>query len=218
MYRFTVGARLLHAVVLGLIVAVAAPIAPLFSATATIVQTDAVEGGDPDDEGGDDALPGLAIGEDGLTVTIEAGSCATRAENTVAVPLAAAAAIGPSAAGDVFVSDTEIAVALNDLLAQPHAIAVDVDAAGLSVPVACGDVAGTVAGGRLVVGLRSAEIGGLTGLAVLTEVEGGATSVESYLILAGEPGAGTEGGDEGGDSEDGEADEDEEADDGEGGV
>jgi len=80
-----------------------------------------------------------------------------------------------------------------------------------------------VAGGRLVVGLRAAEIGGLAGIVVLTEVEGGATSVESYLILGGDPGAGTDTGDEdGADGADGETDDsetdDSETDDGEGGV
>lgn len=184
----SIGPRLLPILLLVVVAGAVGPFASSAPATAAIVQEDETgPTGDPDESEAVDASPGLVAEGVGLAVRLDAGVCATRDANTTAFALTAAVPAGQGAAGDVFVSETEIAVPLGDLLARPHVITVDLDDADLSVPVACAAVEGTVAGGKLVVGLQAADTEELAGIVVLTGTASGtATVVSAYVILAGD--------------------------------
>jgi hypothetical protein len=132
-----------------------------------------------DEDDGDEAT-GTATAREGYSARIAAGTCETLNADS-AFPLTTAAPHGESPAGGVFVSETEVAVAVSDLLAEPHAIAIHAGEDDLQTALACGDVAGQAIDGRLIVALHDAENDDLVGIAVLDENEG-ATAVELYLI------------------------------------
>jgi hypothetical protein len=203
MHSVRIGARLARAVLLVVVAVSVAGFVAGSVASAAYVQ---------DEEGDGDAGAASEVEAQGgvLRVRIDAGACDTPDANTPVVDLTDAASVGGSAAGEVYTSETEIPVPLADLLGQPHALSIELDDAEFAIPIACAAVEGTVAGGKLVVGLLAADSGELTGIAVLRETNGGTTTlVETYVILTSDTGEVVDG-------EDG--DDEEDTVDGEGGV
>jgi len=116
---------------------------------------------------------------------IHTGTCAAPASGSE-VALTELAWRGSAEIGQVgpddsiaWASESEVEMALNDLLASQHAIAVGEDGPGV---VACGVLAGPVVDGTLVVGLRERNDSDLVGIAVLEERgDTGRTAVSVYL-------------------------------------
>jgi plastocyanin len=82
----------------------------------------------------------------------------------------------------VAVSTTSIAVTLDELLAEPHAINIHKSVEDIGTYVACGNVSGRLAGGTLVVGLQQLNGSGDAGVAILTEASG-QTEVALYMLV-----------------------------------
>ncbi|MDQ3467301.1 MAG: hypothetical protein M3411_03595 [Chloroflexota bacterium] len=120
---------------------------------------------------------------------IHAESCGT----PNASPLFSLSDLAPrgddAAADGVAASETEIAVSLDDLVAQPHVI--DIRAPGDErTIVACGEVVGPVIDEKLVVGLRSQSGSGLAALAILADDDDDNESeIEIYLFPYGDDSA-----------------------------
>jgi len=109
---------------------------------------------------------------------VHAGTCAELDPNP-AYPLADVAQV---AGGAVAVSQTTIEASLDDLLASPYAINAHASAEDIATYVACGDIAGTVVDGTLLVPMRAQNDSGLTGVAVLAGNDAGGTDVTVYLV------------------------------------
>jgi len=108
---------------------------------------------------------------------IHAGTCADLDPNP-AYPLNDVAPVGD---GAVESGQSTVDVTLDDLLASPYAINVRASADDIETYIACGDIAGTVVDGTLVIPLREQSDSGTSGLAVLAEA-GAGTGVTVYLV------------------------------------
>jgi plastocyanin len=135
------------------------------------------------------AIPGIAVtAQDATPATavahpshIHEGTCANLNPNP-AYPLndvAAASADAP--AGAVETATTTIDVSLDDLTAKPYALNVHESAENIQTYIACGDVAGPVVDGTLLIALREQSDSGYTGIAVLASNDAGGTDVTVYL-------------------------------------
>jgi plastocyanin len=85
-------------------------------------------------------------------------------------------------------SDTDVELALGDILSAPHAINIHESAEAIQNYIACGDIGGRVIDGDLVIGLSELNESGHHGVAVLKGADSG-TGVTVYLT---EEGAGAE--------------------------
>jgi hypothetical protein len=109
---------------------------------------------------------------------IHAGTCAELDPNP-AYPLDDVTQIED---GVVATSTTTVAVSIDDLFAEPYAINVHESAENVANYVACGDIAGPVVDGRLVIGLHEQNDSGMAGVAVLTSNSAGGTDVTVYSV------------------------------------
>ncbi len=103
--------------------------------------------------------------------------------------------VGTTTAVPVTISDTEISARLDDLLQQPHAVAVFAGSASGDAPLACGEIGGVMFDNdELLFALQEQNGSGTTGIAVLEdEDDDGELDVKIYL---GSPGAATAGADQ----------------------
>lgn len=112
---------------------------------------------------------------------IHVGSCAELDPNP-AYPLADVGPVSPEAEpGAVEMGASSLDVTLDELLANPFAINVHESAENIANYIACGDIAGPVVDGTLIVGLLEQNDSGYSGVAVLTTTETGGTEVRVYL-------------------------------------
>jgi hypothetical protein len=121
----------------------------------------------------------------GLSAAIQAGTCAAAGEvaGQLTVPVVAAgAAAGSGDATRAATSYTAVPLALDALLASPHAI---LARSGDDTVVACGEVGGAMdPGGALTIGLRPAEGSAYSGIAYLAPVAGDPSQTGISLFLA----------------------------------
>jgi plastocyanin len=115
---------------------------------------------------------------------IHAGTCAeldpqpTHALNDVA-------SVAPDApAGAVETATTTVDATLDALLASPFAINVHESAENVANYIACGDIAGPVVNGVLLIALHQQNDSGYSGIAVLATNAAGTTDVTVYLAPA----------------------------------
>jgi plastocyanin len=114
---------------------------------------------------------------------IHAGTCAELDPNPT-WPLADVAPVTPDApAGAVELGQTTIETTLDDLLASPFALNVHASAEDIATYIACGDIAGPVVDGTLIVPLRTLNDSGFEGVAVLSTA-GAETAVTVYLTVS----------------------------------
>ena len=112
---------------------------------------------------------------------IHAGTCAELDPNP-AYPLNDVAAVAPEAdASAVEAGVSTVDVALDDLVAGDFAINVHESAENIATYIACGDVAGPIVDGTLVIGLHEQSDSGKAGVAVLSSNDAGGTDVTVYL-------------------------------------
>jgi plastocyanin len=112
---------------------------------------------------------------------IHVGTCAELDPNPT-YPLNDVAAVSTDApASAVETATTSIDVSLDDLLASPYAINVHASAEDIQTYIACGDIAGPVVDGTLLVAMRAQSDSGYAGIAVLTSNDAGGTDVTVYL-------------------------------------
>ncbi len=121
------------------------------------------------------ALTPVAIGPSAATPGAAAGTPAVRVavgveDGRIGVAVAAAT------------SQTMIDASLDDLVADPHVIIVQLSAEDPS-SIACGTIGGVRIGDELAFGLREWNASGFTGVAVLRDNGDGTTSVTVYLAL-----------------------------------
>jgi hypothetical protein len=109
---------------------------------------------------------------------IHVGTCAELDPNP-AYPLADVTQVGDSA---VATSTITVDVSLDDLLATPYAINAHASAEDIATYIACGDIAGPVVDGQLLVAMRAQNDSGITGVAVLQANDAGGTDVTVYLV------------------------------------
>jgi plastocyanin len=135
------------------------------------------------------AVPGIAASAQDATPAataahpshIHEGTCATLNPNP-AYPLNDVAAVAPDAPADaVETATTTVDVSLDDLMASPYAINVHESAENIATYIACGDIAGPVADGTLLVALREQNGSGYSGIAVLATNAAGGTDVTVFL-------------------------------------
>lgn len=112
---------------------------------------------------------------------IHMGTCAELDPNpeyplNEVAPVSAEAEPGAVEVGE----ETSVDVALDDLLASPHAINIHESTENVDTYIACGEIAGAVADGVLAIGLRELNGSGYSGVAVLTD-NGATTDVAIYL-------------------------------------
>ena len=124
---------------------------------------------------------------------IHSGSCDNLGD--IVVPLTdvveatAGERFGADQAVPVEVSDTDVEMSLNDILAAPHAINIHRSAEEIQIYIACGDIGGRVIDGDLLIGLQEIDGSGHQGVARLATGDGG-TGVTLYLA---DQGAGADG-------------------------
>ncbi len=114
---------------------------------------------------------------------VHAGACVDLDPNP-AYPLQDVAPVTPDAgAGSVETATTTLDVSLDELLASPFAINVHESAENVATYIACGDIAGPVVDGTLLVALHQQNDSGYSGVAVLSPAEAGSgTNVAVYLV------------------------------------
>lgn len=111
---------------------------------------------------------------------IHAGTCAELGD--VVFPLSDVAAVAPDAAlGAVEVGHTTVDATLDDILAAQHAINVHESAENIGTYIACGEVAGPVVDGLLLIPLREQNDSGYFGIAALASNDAGGTDVSVYI-------------------------------------
>ncbi len=114
---------------------------------------------------------------------VHAGGCADL-DPAPLFPLNAVAVTEPG--GAVEVATTTIDASIEDLLSEPHAIVVHSSVEDMETYIACGDLAGPVIEGELVVGLYRLNDSNHDGIAVLEAIEDGGTVVTVYLLYTGD--------------------------------
>lgn len=118
---------------------------------------------------------------------VHPGTCATL-DPQPAYPLNDVTFVSPDAAeGTVEVAHTTIDATLDELLAAPHAINVHESAENAATYISCGDIAGPVVDGLLLISMREQSDSGYYGIAALASNDAGGTDVSVYI--APEPGA-----------------------------
>lgn len=115
---------------------------------------------------------------------IHQGTCANLDPNPQ-YPLNNVTAAAPDAPfGAVEVSNTTVDVTLDELLASPHAINVHRSAEDIQTYIACGDIAGPVVNGLLLIPLREQSDSTYYGIAALAASDTGGTNVSIYIAPA----------------------------------
>jgi hypothetical protein len=114
---------------------------------------------------------------------IHAGSCA-ELDPAPEFPLNDVVVTEPG--GAVEVATTTVNTTIDVLLADPHAIVVHSSAEDMATYIACGDLAGPVVDGQLIVGLYGLNDSNHDGIAVLEAIEDGGTVVTVYLLYTGD--------------------------------
>jgi hypothetical protein len=112
---------------------------------------------------------------------IHSGTCNTLGD--VVYPLNPVAGSPDASTGAIPVelSVTRVEASLQDILASPHAINVHESAENIGHYIACGNVAGTVSGQDLFVGLAVLNDSGESGIAWLHDNGDGSTTVSVFL-------------------------------------
>ena len=129
----------------------------------------------------------------GLPAHVHRGTCETLDPNPafpltdVAVPQGAGQAVGGEGAIPVLTSTTTLAVTLQDLVAQPHAINVHESAQNPQNYIACGNIGGTQVGETLMLGLKELNGSQAAGVAILRTTPNG-TEVVVYVAPGAAPG------------------------------
>ena len=129
----------------------------------------------------------------GLPAHVHRGTCETLDPNPafpladVAVPQGAGQAVGGEGAIPVLTSTTTLAVSLDDLVNQPHAINVHESAQNPQNYIACGNVGGTRVGDALMLGLKELNGSQAAGVAVVRATANG-TEVVVYVAPGAAPG------------------------------
>lgn len=136
------------------------------------------------------ALPGASAQEASPAVDlfahpshVHAGSCEDL-DPAPAHPLNDVAVTEPG--GAVEVAATSIDATVDELLAAPHAIVVHSSAEDMATYIACGDLAGPITDGQLIVGLYHIDESNHDGIAVLEANDAGGTDVTVYLLYTGD--------------------------------
>ena len=112
---------------------------------------------------------------------IHAGTC-DQLDPNPAFPLTDVAAVSAEATrGDVEVANSTVAVTLDELLAAPYAINVHESAEAAGNYIACGNIAGPVVNGLLLIPMREQNGSGYAGIAALAGNDAGGTNVSVYL-------------------------------------
>lgn len=112
---------------------------------------------------------------------IHAGTCA-ELDPTPTYPLNDVAPVAPEApAGSVEVAHTTIDATLDELMASPFAINVHESAENVANYIACGDIAGPVVNGLLLIPMHEQNDSGYSGIAALGVSDTGGTNVSVYL-------------------------------------
>ncbi len=88
---------------------------------------------------------------------------------------------GSGLAGEVEWSVSRVDATLETILATPHAINVHESAANIGTYIACGNVAGTVSGTDLFIGLSELNGSGHTGIAWLHDNGDGTTTISVFI-------------------------------------
>jgi hypothetical protein len=87
---------------------------------------------------------------------------------------------------EVATSTIAIEATLDELLASPFAINAHESNENITTYAACGDIAGPVVDGQLLVPMRAQNDSGISGIAVLQANDAGGTDVTVYLVYAAE--------------------------------
>ena len=142
-----------------------------------------------------DATPdaGAATADEGRPIHIHSGNCAEGELGDVVVPLTNLTAPTGTASGQddlatvVETSVTNVPMALEDILAEDHAINAHLSVEEVTTYIACGEVGGTVsdADGSLTIGLREVGDSGFSGIAYLAPGADPATTDVSVFIAEG---------------------------------
>ena len=121
-----------------------------------------------------DATPGPSLAH---PAHIHAGTCAELDPNPT-YPLNDVTQVADS---EVATSTTTIDATLDELLASPFAINAHESAENIETYIACGDIAGPVVDGVLLVPMRAQNDSGISGVAVLATNDAGGVDVMVYL-------------------------------------
>ena len=121
-----------------------------------------------------------------FTVAVAPGQCGT-AGSAIAGDIVATPAM--VAAPQVSTVSVVLETTIDQLLAQPQVLVVEMPGPEVATGVACGVIAGPPSGDRLVVAVWETETGGLAGIAVIRPEGDTRVLVEAYLVLdaAGNP-------------------------------
>lgn len=136
------------------------------------------------------AVPGIAATAQDAAVTphpshIHEGTC-DALNPQPAWALSDVAAVAPDAPlGAVEVGVTTVDVSLDELLAAPYAINVHESAENVQTYIACGNIAGPVVDGTLLIPIRPQNDSGYSGIAELATNDAGGTDVSVYIAPEG---------------------------------
>lgn len=112
---------------------------------------------------------------------IHVGTCDQLDPNPT-FPLTNVAAVSADATrGDVEVANSTIDVTLDELLASPYALNVHESAENVANYIACGNIAGPVVNGLLLIPLHEQNGSGYAGIAALAGNDAGGTNVSVYI-------------------------------------
>jgi hypothetical protein len=103
-----------------------------------------------------------------------------------ATPVADMAASASPVAGEAWTSTTDVNAALDDLIAEPHAINFRESLQAIDTFTACGEIAGEPTDGELEIEIAEQNGSGLSGTATLTDNGDGTTTIVVTLVQ-GEP-------------------------------
>ena len=90
--------------------------------------------------------------------------------------------VGTDAGVPVAISESTIEVSLDELIAGPHAVNVHKSSDDPAATVACGEIAGQMLNGSLVIGLQQVNASGDVGVATLTEGSDSRTMVRIFMV------------------------------------
>ncbi len=132
------------------------------------------------------------LGEVVYPLTEVTGVLISPGASPVATQVIEVAASPPAETGEVAAqSITDVDVALDDIIAEDHAINVHESAENIQNYIACGDVTGEVEDGELTIELEELNDSGFTGGAVLTDNGDGTTTVTVTLVDTNDEAMGT---------------------------
>jgi hypothetical protein len=81
----------------------------------------------------------------------------------------------------VLYSETDVEMSLDDILAESHSINIHESEEQIQNYIACGEIGGVKVDDQIIIGLRSLNDSGYTGVAIL-ESDGDNTKVKVYLV------------------------------------